>query len=120
MKRHSLPETAIPRARQLRRDATPAEQSLRRALKHSFPGTKFRRQVPMGPYIVDFLSHEFRLIIEVDGGQHAVQSSYDAARTAFLEREGYHVLRFWNNEVSENLEGVIGKIGAALEGGDGE
>ena len=114
MKRDNLPENAIQRARSLRRMATPAEQTLWRALQEGFPHVRFRRQVPMGPYIVDFLSHAHRLIVEVDGGQHAIQQGYDAARTHFLEDEGYCVLRFWNMDVADHLDGVIEKIGAAL------
>ncbi|MBN9789194.1 endonuclease domain-containing protein [Pseudonocardia sp. TMWB2A] len=109
-----LPENAIQRARSLRRMATPAEQQLWRALKEAFPLVRFRRQVPIGPYIVDFLSHAHRLIVEVDGGQHAIQQGYDAARTHFLEDEGYCVLRFWNMDVADHLDGVISEIGANL------
>ncbi len=114
MKRDNLPENAIQHARSLRRTATPAEQQLWRALKQAFPHIRFRRQVPMGSYIVDFLNHPQRLIIELDGGQHATQQSYDAARTAFLRREGYKVLRFWNMDVTDHLESVIAKIGSEL------
>ena len=114
VKRDTLPENAIQRARSLRRMATPAEQQLWRALKEAFPLVRFRRQVPIGPYIVDFLSHAHRLIVEVDGGQHAIQQGYDAARTRFLEGEGYCVLRFWNMDFAGHLDGVIEKIGAAL------
>jgi very-short-patch-repair endonuclease len=78
---------------------------------HSF---KFRRQVPIGPYIVDFVCHSAKLIIEADGGQHALDSHREVARTEFLEREGYRVLRFWNDEVLANPEGVYTVISAAL------
>ncbi len=114
MKRHALPEAAISRARSLRRDATPQEKTLWRALKESFPQVKLRRQVPMGPYIADFVCHSAHLIIELDGGQHAEQQGYDAVRSAFLEGEGYRVLRFWNNDVDDHLEGVITKIAEFL------
>jgi very-short-patch-repair endonuclease len=67
---------------------------------------RFRKQVPLGSYIVDFLSYELRLIIEVDGGQHAEQVEYDTQRTNWLEKQGYRVIRFWNNEVLTNLSGV--------------
>lgn len=115
MKRLSLDAKALPRARQLRRDATDAEKTLRRALRASFPQAHFRFQVPLGPYIVDFCSHAAKLIIEVDGGQHAEAADYDAKRTAFLESEGYKVLRFWNNDISNALEGVIGRVASALQ-----
>ena len=77
-------------------------------------GARFRRQAPMGIYVADFVCHESRLIVELDGGQHAGRSEHDAARTAWLESEGYRVVRFWNNDVFENLDGVLQVIGAAL------
>ena len=76
-------------------------------------GYKFRRQATIGPYIVDFLCAEVRLIIELDGGQHA--EDVDARRTAFLESQGYRVLRFWNGEILESFDGVLAIILAALE-----
>ena len=76
------------------------------------PDAHFRHQVPLGPYYADFASHAARLIIEVDGSQHGEER--DAARTHFLEGEGYRVLRFWNNEVLGNLDGVLRTIAAAL------
>jgi very-short-patch-repair endonuclease len=69
-------------------------------------GLKFRRQVPVGPYIVDFVCLERRLVIEVDGGQHAVTAEQDAARTDWLQTQDFQVLRFWNNDVLGNLEGI--------------
>ena len=69
-------------------------------------GYKFRRQQPIGPYIVDFVSFERKVIIEVDGGQHSQQTEYDAERTAWLSAQGYRVLRFWNNQISEEVEAV--------------
>ena len=83
------------------------ERRLRRALREAFPEAKFRFQVPYGPYFVDFLSFSAKLILEVDGGQHAEAVAYDAARTRFLEAQGYTVLRFWNNDIFENLDGVL-------------
>ena len=74
---------------------------------HQLNGVHFRRQHAIGPYIVDFCSPSHKLIIELDGGQHLDQQEYDAERTAYLEAKGYHVLRFWNNEVMENLDGVV-------------
>ena len=73
-------------------------------------GIKFRRQQTIGGYIVDFISMEKKLIIELDGGQHAEQADYDAARTAYLESEGYRVLRFWNNQVLQQTLDVLTEI----------
>ena len=78
------------------------------------PGAHFRRQVRLGPYIADFASHNAKLVIEVDGGQHAEQSELDAARTRFLQTEGYRVLRFWNNDVLRNIDGVLEVIQRAI------
>ena len=75
-----------------------------------FKGFKFKRQMPFGPYIADLLCVEARLIVEADGGQHAVQEASDRTRTAYLESQGYRVLRFWNNDVLQNLEGVLETI----------
>ena len=75
-------------------------------------GFKFRKQVEIDGYVVDFLCSERRLIIEVDGGQHTPER--DARRTAFLESQGFRIIRFWNNEVLENLEGVLVRIEEAL------
>src|SRR4051794_11396830 len=104
MRRHSLPSDAVARSRQLRRSATDAEQRLWHALREHFPAARFRWQVPFGLYHADFASHRAKLIIEVDGSQHAVERERDAARTRFLNGEGYSVLRFWNNEVLGNLD----------------
>ena len=73
---------------------------------HRIGGYKFRRQVPFGRYIAGFACHEARLIVEVDGGQHDRSSPLEAERTLFLQAEGYRVLRFWNNEVLHNLDGI--------------
>ena len=94
------------RARQLRIDMTDAERRLWAALRgRRLSGYKFRRQHPLGPYILDFACIGHRLVIEADGGQHA-DSAGDARRTKWLERRGWCVLRFWNNEVLANSEGV--------------
>ena len=114
MKRFSLPADAIARARKLRRRATPAERAMKRLLKENFPAAHFRFQVPFGPYTADFASHKARLVIEVDGDSHGHQIGYDAARTKFLEEEGYKVIRFWNNEALGNAEGVVASIEEAL------
>jgi very-short-patch-repair endonuclease len=73
-------------------------------------GIKFRRQAPVGPYIVDFLCREYSLIIELDGGQHAAAVGRDDRRTDWLQAHGWRVIRFWNNEVIENIDGVLLKI----------
>jgi very-short-patch-repair endonuclease len=111
------PSGAVDRARELRRNATDAEKRLWRALREAFPGAKFRRQTPVGPYIADFLSFRRKLIIEADGGQHTPE--IDAARTRYLEREGYTVLRFWNNDVLSNTEGVIATVSLSLREREG-
>lgn len=94
---------------------TDAEQRIWRHLRlRQIDGHKFRRQHPIGHYIADFVCIERKLIVEVDGGQHADQLEYDAARTASLESNGYRVLRFWNNDVLGNIEGVLTQILEAL------
>lgn len=104
------------RARQLRRDATDAEKALWRALRESNLPFRFRRQHPIGPYIADFACPPRKLVIELDGGQHSETVEADARRTEELKKHGYrHVLRFWNNDVLRNLEGVMETIRTALE-----
>ena len=94
--------------RKLRRDSTEAEKVIWRALRNRrLDGHKFRRQHPIGKFVADFCCMEAMLIVEIDGGQHAIDEERDAARTAYLGSQGYHVVRFWNNEVLENLEGVL-------------
>ena len=110
-------DTRVPRARRLRRDMTDAEQKLWRHLKRlSLPHSHFHRQATVGPFFADFACHEARLIIEIDGGQHNEEkrSSADAARTAYLNAHGYRVLRFWNNDVLANVDGVLETIDLAL------
>ena len=103
------------RARQLRRNQTDAERLLWSKLRNrQLEGRKARRQYVIGPYIVDFVFLEDRLIVELDGGQHAEQVEGDAQRTAWLEMKGFRVLRFWNHEVLGNLEGVLEVIRRAL------
>ena len=75
---------------------------------------RFNRQVPIGPFICDFVSHATKLVIEVDGGQHDWHSDDDARRTHFIEQQGYRVIRFWNNDVLERMEGVVAEIGRVL------
>jgi len=100
-------------ARQLRKNSTRAERKLLRYLRaRSLGGFKFVRQEPIGPYVVDFVCREQRLVIEVDGGQHA-ESKRDAIRDQWLVEHRYRILRFWNNDVLENIEGVWDTISAA-------
>jgi very-short-patch-repair endonuclease len=104
------------RARQLRREPTEAEKSLWHALRdRRLAGRRFRRQHPVPPCIVDFACPAARLVVEVDGGQHA-GSRGDARRDAFLIGQGWKVLRFWNNDVLGNLPAVLDRIVASLEG----
>ena len=99
-------------ARQLRSKQTDTENLLWSRLRaHRLSGLKFRRQQPIGAYVVDFVCPEKKLIIELDGGQHQERIGYDAVRDAWLKSEGYIVLRYWNNEVMGNLEGVLEDIG---------
>jgi very-short-patch-repair endonuclease len=103
------------RAKQLRHEMTEAEKIIWQMLRsRQIEGHRFRRQVPLGRYIADFVCHEARLIVEIDGGQHDLSSEREVLRTRFLESEGYHVLRFWNNEVTENPEGVQSAIAREL------
>ncbi len=101
-------------ARHLRRRATDAERRLWRCLRHrALGGFKFRRQHPIGRYIADFACIQARLVVELDGGQHAAAPA-DAARTRVLQGQGYCVLRFWNNDVLARPQAVLGQILAAL------
>jgi len=94
------------RARELRRTMTDAERQLWRCLRlRQLEGYRFRRQVPIGPYVVDFLCLQARLVVEVDGGQHA-DAPADRRRDAFLRRRGFRVLRFWNNQVLAQPDAV--------------
>ncbi len=113
------PSGTIGRARELRRDATDAEKLMWRALREKLPGTKWRRQVPIGPYFADFLCFSAKLIVELDGGQHAAAADYDQRRTGALEAHGYRVLRFWNNDVMENLDGILTAISLSLREREG-
>lgn len=94
---------------------TDAERKLWYVLRRkNLGGARFRRQVPIGNYFADFCCLKSKLIIEVDGGQHAEQEPYDEARTRFLESRGFRVLRFWNNEVLNNIDGAVEFILEAL------
>ena len=108
------PSGTVDQLRTLRRHATEAEKILRRALREAFPETKWRFQAPVGPFRVDFLCFAAQLVIEVDGGQHAEDTAYDVRRTRFIESEGYRVIRFWNNDVLSNTDGVIATIANSL------
>ena len=106
------------RARSLRRDSTEAERRIWSALRaHRLNGASFRRQTPVGPYVVDFLCHDAKLIIEIDGGQHfeAEHLRRDARRDAFLASKGFRVLRFNNYDVMTNKNGVLEMIALALQ-----
>jgi len=100
-------------ARKLRRDQTKAESLFWHEVRNrSFYNLKFKRQVPIGKYIVDFCCEEQKLIVELDGDQHAKAESreYDVQRSEFLEGQGYRVLRYWNNEIYNNIDGVFADI----------
>jgi len=103
-------------SRRLRKTMTDVERKLWYYLRHERLGVKFRRQYPIGQYIADFVCLEKHLIIELDGGQHALQTDYDKKRDAFFVGQGFKVLRFWNNEMVENEEGVLTTILGALKG----
>jgi len=107
-------DTRVPRARALRRDAAAAEKKLWQHLRQPpFKQHRFRRQATIGPYFADFASHQRKIVIEVDGGQH-LDNAADERRTAYLASEGYRVLRFWNNDVLLNLSGVLSAIDRAV------
>jgi very-short-patch-repair endonuclease len=113
VKRASEPisQTMRSHASALRTHMTDAETRVWQALRgKQLEGHKFRRQQAIGSYIVDFVCLEAKVVIELDGGQHAETVHYDSRRDAWLESEGFRVLRFWNNDVMENLEGVLMKI----------
>jgi very-short-patch-repair endonuclease len=101
------PRNRTATARRLRRQATDAEQRLWYALRDRCRPWKFRRQHPVGRRVVDFACPARKLAIEIDGGQHAFEQEADAARSVELARHGYRVIRFWNNEVLGNIDGVL-------------
>ena len=114
IKRLYSPQT-LQKAQALRQNQTNAEGLLWHYLRNKqLGGYKFRRQQPIGPYIADFACPSEKLLIELDGGQHAEQTASDARRDKFLQEKGYRVLRFWNHEVFENCFGVLERIYAAL------
>jgi very-short-patch-repair endonuclease len=107
----------LDRARSLRKKWTDTELRLWQLVRNRGVGQhKFRRQHPVGPYVADFVCLEQKLIIEVDGSQHADQTKHDAARTAYLEAQGFRVLRFWDNEILLQTDSVMQVIFDALTG----
>jgi very-short-patch-repair endonuclease len=106
-------------AKTMRKQMTDAERRLWRYLRNrELGGWKFRRQYPVGPFIVDFICLEKNIVIEVDGGQHDENKELDLQRSAYLNRMGYQVLRFWNNEVLQETEAVLSSIFAKLSDTD--
>lgn len=104
------------RAGELRKELTPAEKKLWAYLRgDQLNGINFRRQHAIGKYIPDFCSPDAKLIIELDGSQHLEQAEYDAERTKYLESQGYKVIRFWNNQVMNDMNSVILAITYAIE-----
>jgi len=104
------------RAGEMRSAPTEAERKLWWHLRHRLPlsATHFRRQVRIGRFIVDFASYQLKIVIEIDGGQHAERFERDAKRTEFLKAQGYCVLRFWNNDVLANIDGVLEVIQSTI------
>ena len=113
------PVGTVPRARQLRREASEPERRLLRALREAYPHLKWRHQAPIGPFYADILCFSERLVIEVDGDTHAERTRYDAGRTAFMIGEGYRAIRFANTDVMRNIEGVIASLSFSLREKEG-
>jgi very-short-patch-repair endonuclease len=113
---HTMVDRQREFAHRMRTQPTDAERVLWQRLRHDIAliGSHFRRQPLIGPFIVDFASRKAKLVIELDGGQHDWQQESDALRTRRIEAAGYRVLRFWNNDVLGNLEGVLSEIQCAL------
>jgi len=110
-------QAMLARARQLRHEQTPAEALLWEHLRNRrLKGLKFRRQHPVGRFVADFYCAQRRLIVELDGAVHRMQGEYDALRTEELERDGYRVIRFTDNQVERDLERVLERIAEACEG----
>jgi very-short-patch-repair endonuclease len=108
------------RAKSMRRELTNAEKLFWWEVKdRRLEGHKFRRQHPIGPYIADFACIEGKLVVEVDGGQHADAVTYDQQRDSYLQAQGFRVLRFWNADVLTNMEGVIDAVLSVLNGATG-
>ena len=112
-------KTAASRAKRLRRNSTDAEKTLWRHLRNKrLLGYKFRRQAPIGQYIVDFVCFSQNLVVELDGGQHPAQANYDAERTKWLRSRGFRVLRFWDNEALGDVDSVLERIMQELGKGE--
>ena len=111
-----MPDNKLtPIARTVRRDATDVEVKLWQCLKgRQIEGAKFRRQSPIAGFVADFACPEAMLVVELDGGQHVERAEYDRTRSKTIEAHGYTVLRFWNSDVTENLEGVLEEIRRAI------
>ena len=117
--RYLAPMSRTETTRRLRRDSTDAEKLLwRRLRRRQLGGAKFRRQHPIGPYVVDFFCSEQGLVVELDGGQHAIQAERDGRRDRWMESRGYRVLRFWNHELMANIDGVLRRILRTVGGDD--
>jgi very-short-patch-repair endonuclease len=118
----SRKDPRTPRARALRRAMTDAERKLWRWLTTTLPlqSSHWRRQAPIGPYVVDFACHQLRIVIEVDGAQHGFDEMRrrDETRTAYLENAGYRVLRFWNHEIMREIQSVLDTIYTAVAARD--
>ena len=113
------PSGTVARARELRRQASEPERRLLRALREAFPDLKWRHQAPVGLFYADVLCFSAKVIIEVDGDDHAIKTVADAARTRFLNDEGYRVIRFSNADVMTNIEGVIAAFSLSLREREG-
>lgn len=111
------PIGTVPLARQLRREAPEPERRLLRALREAFPTRKWRHQAPVGPFFADILCFSEALVIEVDGDTHAEAIERDAARTAVIAAEGLRVVRFTNDDVTHNLDGVLAAVSGLLAPG---
>lgn len=117
MTRRRISGVTTARARSLRCAMTDAEHLLWRALRgKQLNGHRFRRQHPIGKYIADFACIEQKIVIELDGGQHQEQQVYDGQRSTFLAAQGWEILRFWNNDVLNNLDGVLSVIAKEVTG----
>jgi very-short-patch-repair endonuclease len=106
------PVGTVPRARQFRREAPEPERRLLRALREALPSLKWRHQAPVGPFFADILCFSEALVIEVDGDTHTSAEQRDADRTGFIEAEGFRVIRFSNDDVMHNLDGVVAAVAA--------
>ena len=106
-----LADMSVPVARKLRKRLTDAERRLWSRLRlRQLKGVKFRRQASLGPYVVDFVCFEQKLVVEVDGGQHAVVTPHERQRTGWLESQGFRIVRVWNNDALQNTDGVVEHI----------